>query len=165
MCPSVFQHDVDEHLVESRVLQLVVVIVGGRPDLIQQAFLFCAEAVGLEADDAVFQCIELPQRGERLSVDLQDEVVVVVVGLHVADLEKESWFVDFQSIDVQVIEKYLFGKEGTIHLREVGVNQVELFLREGGLDVVERLSEGSLFRAEVAEHHGQVKQLAVVGFQ
>ena len=163
--PSVFQHDVYEHLVESRVLQFVIVIVGGRPDLFQQAFLFCVEDVGLEADDAVLQRVELPQRGEGLAVDFQDEVIVVVVSLHVAEFEEESGFVDFQSVDVQIIEKYLFREESAIHLWEVGVDQVELLIREGGLDVVEGLTEGGLFCTEVAQHHGQVEQLTVVGFQ
>ena len=163
--PSVFQHDVDEHLVKSRVLQFVIVIVGGRPDLFQQAFLFSVEAVGLETDDAVLQRIELSQGGEGLSVDFQYEVIVVVVSLHVAEFEEESGFVDFQSVDVQVIEKYLFREESAIHLWEVGVEQVELLIREGGLDVVEGLTEGGLFCTEVAQHHGQVEQLAVVGFQ
>ena len=90
---------------------------------------------------------------------------MVVVGVLVADFEEEGGLVDFQSVDVQIIKEYLFGKEGTVHLWQVGIDEVELLFRQSGFDVVERLAEGGLFFSEVAEHHGQVEQLAAVGFE
>ena len=82
-----------------------------------------------------------------------------------ADFEEESRPFDIQSVGVEMVKKNLLGEKHAAELGKVAVDMVELFARQGGLKVIERVAEGGFLAFEVANDLRQVEELTSRGFQ
>ena len=82
-------------------------------------------------------------------------------GPHVADFKEKGGATDFQSIGIEVVEKYLFGKRDAVKFGKFAVDEVELCIGKKRLDVTDRVAEGGFLAFKVVDDLGQVEKLAL----
>ena len=86
----VFQHDIDENLVESSVVQLVFLLfIRQLHHFLKELFFLLTQSIRLDASDVVVEFVNALQGYQRVAVDFKNEKVLLAARFHFPDFKEE----------------------------------------------------------------------------